>query len=518
MGKRKVLSILLAVMLIVPLFCGVVGQEREVSAAPSYGGKFLGNIFSGSSEPLNFNKYWNQVTAENAGKWGSVESSRDNMNWGTLDAIYDYAKSKNMVYKFHTLVWGNQQPSWLSSLSQSEQRAEIEEWFAAVAKRYPNMELIDVVNEPLHDPPSYKNALGGDGSTGWDWVITSFELAREYFPNSELLINDYGIISDPNAARNYVELINLLKSRGLVDGIGIQCHAFNMDNVSISTMNQVLDMLANTGLPIYVSEFDIRGDDQTQLQRYQEKFPVLWEHPSVKGITLWGYIQGDIWQEEAYLLRSDGVERPALTWLMQYVGGGSEPIIPPTPPVAPIGLKAIAVSSSSIDLDWRDNTESDLVGYKVYRSTMSNFTPGSSNFVKQVTTSSYIDTGLNADTTYYYKVTAVNTNGDESQPSAQASAKTESNGGTEPSPGYTEISVPFTSDGTGEFYWKTNKLSTNPGDWGRYINSWNLDVLEINGVDYTNTWVAQHQIAPSSDGYWYIYYRASVPWAHVEIK
>ena len=233
------------------------------------------------------------------------------MNWGTLDAIYDYAKSENMVYKFHTLVWGNQQPSWLSSLSQSEQRAEIEEWFAAVAKRYPNMELIDVVNEPLHDPPSYKNALGGDGSTGWDWVITSFELAREYFPNSELLINDYGIISDPNAARNYVELINLLKSRGLVDGIGIQCHAFNMDNVSISTMNQVLDMLANTGLPIYVSEFDIRGDDQTQLQRYQEKFPVLWEHPSVKGITLWGYIQGDIWQEEAYLLSGGSVERPA---------------------------------------------------------------------------------------------------------------------------------------------------------------------------------------------------------------
>ena len=39
MGKRKVLSILLTVMLVLPLFCGVVGQER-VSAAPSYGGKF----------------------------------------------------------------------------------------------------------------------------------------------------------------------------------------------------------------------------------------------------------------------------------------------------------------------------------------------------------------------------------------------------------------------------------------------------------------------------------------------
>ena len=198
--------------------------------------------------------------------------------------------------------------------------------------------------------------------------------------------------------------------------------------------------------------------------------------------------------------------------------GGTIPEDPDAPPAAPKGIKATALSTSSIDIEWDKNTESNLAGYKVYRSILSNFIPGSSNFVKQVTTNSYTDTELNADTTYYYKVTAVNTNGDESQPSAQISAKTESNGGTEPSPGYTEISVPFTSDGTGEFYWKTNKLSTNPGDWGRYINSWNLDVLEINGVDYTNTWVAQHQIPPSSDGYWYIYYRASVPWAHIEIK
>ncbi len=195
-------------------------------------------------------------------------------------------------------------------------------------------------------------------------------------------------------------------------------------------------------------------------------------------------------------------------------GHGDDPALPK----APKGIKATALSTSSIKIEWDKNTESDLAGYKVYGSTLSNFIPSSSNLIGQVTTNSYTDTGLNADTTYYYKVTAVNTNGDESQPSAQASAKTESNGGTEPSPEYTEISVPFTSDGEGEFYWKTNKFSTNPGDWGRYINSWNLDVLEINGVDYTNTWVAQHQIPASSDGYWYIHCKSSVPWAHVEIN
>ncbi len=319
---------MLCVLVMAVLVLGLGAKPLPMAQAQQ--SKFLGNIFRSSSEPRNFSQYWNQVTPENAGKWESVESSRDQMNWGTLDAIYNYAKQHGFPFKMHTLVWGNQQPSWITSLSQAEQRAEVEEWFAAVAARYPAIDLIDVVNEPLHDPPDYKNALGGDGSTGWDWVIQSFQLARQYFPNSKLLINEYGIISDPNATSQYVTIINLLKTRGLVDGIGIQCHYFNMNDVSVSTMQSVLNTLSATGLPIYVSELDIQGDDQTQLQRYQQKFPVLWEHPSVAGVTLWGYIQGEMWASDAHLLRSDGTERPALTWLMQYVKGGTTPTATPT--------------------------------------------------------------------------------------------------------------------------------------------------------------------------------------------
>ena len=63
----------------------------------------------------------------------------------------------------------------------------------------------DVVNEPLHAQPSYKNALGGDGSTGWDWVIESFELANQYCGGT-LLINDYGIVNDSSAASNYLQI------------------------------------------------------------------------------------------------------------------------------------------------------------------------------------------------------------------------------------------------------------------------------------------------------------------------
>ncbi len=80
--------------------------------------------------------------------------------------------------------------------------------------------MIDVVNEPLHAPPSYMNAIGGSGSTGWDWVIWAFEKARQYCPNAKLLINEYDVLSSTTNLANYISIINLLKARNLLDGIG----------------------------------------------------------------------------------------------------------------------------------------------------------------------------------------------------------------------------------------------------------------------------------------------------------
>ena len=48
-------------------------------------------------------------------------------------------------------------------------------------------------------------------------------------------------------------------------------------------------------------------------------FPVLWRHPGVKGITLWGYLDGQMWQTTCALVRSDGTARPALLWLAQFI-------------------------------------------------------------------------------------------------------------------------------------------------------------------------------------------------------
>lgn len=304
-------------------------QQLPIAAGKS---KFLGNIYS-TSQISSFLTYWNQVTPENAGKWGSVESTRDNYNWAELDAAYNLAKDNGLPFKFHVLIWGNQQPSWIESLSIADQLEEIREWYDTVANRYPDIDFIEVVNEPLHDPPDgdgdgkYINALGGNGTTGWDWVIKAFEMARDYFPNAELMLNDYGIVGNTSAVNNYKQIIQLLKDRDLIDQIGVQCHAFTVNDLSAAAITNSLNSLAEMELPIYVTELDIDGlnNDNLQLTRYQRVFPALWEHPAVQGITLWGWRTG-MWRtaQGATLMNNNNTERPALTWLRTYITGEEE--------------------------------------------------------------------------------------------------------------------------------------------------------------------------------------------------
>src|SRR5450432_2265907 len=76
--------------------------------------KFAGNITTNGAVRSDFKTYWNQITPENEGKWGSVQPSPGTWNWGPLDAIYKYASDNDIIFKEHNFVWGTQQPSWVN--------------------------------------------------------------------------------------------------------------------------------------------------------------------------------------------------------------------------------------------------------------------------------------------------------------------------------------------------------------------------------------------------------------------
>ncbi|RXK55085.1 glycoside hydrolase [Oleiharenicola lentus] len=405
-------------------------SEAQLATGKS---KFLGNI-TANSVPANYNTYWNQITPENAGKWGSVEGTRNTMNWTALDTAYNHAKANGFKFKLHTLVWGSQYPSWISTVSANDLRTEIEAWMDALAARYPDVWAIDVVNEPTKTPmpDNYKAALGGNGTTGWDWVITSFQLARQKFPNAKLHINEYGTENDATARNQMLVIINLLKERGLIDGIGIQAHAFNLDHMNAAQMKTCLDAYAATGLEVYVTELDIRGigtsySEANQFSKYRELFPVIWEHAAVKGVTLWGYIEGQTWMTSSGILNSNGTERTAMTWLKGYVTGTL-----PALPAAPSGLTATAASTTQINLAWTDNATTETA-YKVERATASTGPWTELTGTLAANASSYSATDLTASTTYYFRVRASNLTGDGDY-SATASTTTSANPPPAPPP------------------------------------------------------------------------------------
>lgn len=307
------------------------GAQEPVAQDEDGETKFLGNIWA-PAQILDFTRHWDQVTPENAGKWGPMEPTRGEVNWAPLDSAYALAKGNGFPFRFHVLIWGNQQPAWVEDLSPEEQRTAIEERFAAVAERYPDIDYLEVVNEPMHDPPqrtgdddsdsgNYIEALGGTGVTGWDWVLNAFRLARERFPETQLVLNEFSVTNSDESAERYLQIIALLQAEDLVDVIGVQGHGFST-RVPASVTQENLDRLAETGLPIQVTELDIDGPtDEEQLEEYQRVFPVFWEHPAVIGVTLWGWRPG-LWRSRqgAYLVREDGSHRPAFDWLLGYVG------------------------------------------------------------------------------------------------------------------------------------------------------------------------------------------------------
>ena len=298
--------------------------ELPDAGGPYFGGiadgesKFLGNIVA-NSIPSFFSTYWNQITMENSGKWEAVEPTRGNFNWTNIENTYRYANENGMLFKHHVFVWGSQEPAWIQNgggLSSDEVKAEVEDFMKTYCERFPLTKIIDVVNEPLHAPATYRDLIGGDGETGWDWVVWSFEKARQYCPDQILVLNDYGIIQDPPKIERYKVIINALKDRGLIDAIGIQSHAFNLNFMTGAEVSRNLDNLAQVGLPIYVTEMDIQGSDSVQRDRFADIFPAFWEHPAVVGVTLWG--DDHNWLGDDARLIVDGSPRPALEWMQSY--------------------------------------------------------------------------------------------------------------------------------------------------------------------------------------------------------
>lgn len=339
---------------------GLAAASVSHAALADGGAKFLGNITTSSQIRSDMGTYWNQLTNENGCKWGSIHSvdanGRSVFNFNGFDSCengYKWAKAApGRTFKFHALIWGSQKPDFLCtkknpSITKEKTKQYIEEWFDAVAAKFPDLEYIDVVNEAIWAGDNYHSgyskpaagaegistddpdcggtyivqALGGDDVIDdkhqYNFVQTAFEMARDRWPNAKLIYNDYNTLSWQ--MDEGIEMMQTLIANGApIDFYGQQAH--DCKGMSKSDFESKLTRIHNeTGLPLLISEYDIgEADDNKQKNDYANQIPFMWETPWIGGITIWGYILGATWADNTGIMRQDGTKRAAMKWLEEY--------------------------------------------------------------------------------------------------------------------------------------------------------------------------------------------------------
>lgn len=156
------------------------------------------------------------------------------------------------------------------------------------------------------------------------------------------------------------------------------------------------------------------------------------------------------------------------------------PVAPATVPGAPTGLTATAVSSSQIDLSWSapiDDGGYPITGYMIERSVDNGATWSTVVANTGNTATTYSNTGLSPNTTYTYRVYAINSVG-TSAPSNTASATTQA---TSTAKAIVLNNVQATSDTVSSSPYQITLSNFNAGTGSNR--------LLVVGVEANNNWV-----------------------------
>ena len=258
---------------------------------------------------------FNIATLENNFKWVALEG-----DWGpsfTLDGAKKavaWLAERNIPTRGHVLIW----PGWNNlpkSLRADEKNPEVirqkvdQRIRGIVTEMKGKLPQWDVMNEPF-DNHDLIDMLGENEMVKW------FKIARAADPKAKLFINDYAIISggggDTPHRQHYEKTIQFLLDKGApLDGIGLQGH-FGSSLTGPEDLMELLDRYARFKKPLYVTEYDVVVDDEKVAADYTRDFyTILFSHPSVDGIIMWGFWDGAHWKKNAALFREDWSLKPA---------------------------------------------------------------------------------------------------------------------------------------------------------------------------------------------------------------
>lgn len=200
------------------------------------------------------------TTFENEMKWYATESVQGKEDYSAADALLQLAKQHRISVRGHNVLWDDPQyqSSWVKSLSKEQLSMAASKRLMSIISRYRGQLIAwDVVNENLHYN-FFESKISNDASSKF------YKSAFRADGTTTMFLNDYNTIEEPgdqaSTPAKYLAKLREIQSypgnRNGRFGIGLESH-FGTPNIPY--MRSSIDTLAATGLPIWLTEVDVKS-------------------------------------------------------------------------------------------------------------------------------------------------------------------------------------------------------------------------------------------------------------------
>jgi endo-1,4-beta-xylanase len=248
---------------------------------------------------------FSMFTAENDMKHERLQPARGVFSFARADAMLAFAEANGMQMRGHTLVWHNQNASWLvnGTWTPAEARALLVEHITQVVTHYRGRIVAwDVVNEALNDDGTRRTGFWPDHA-GADYIELAFRTAHAADPQARLFYNDYNIEGLGAKSDSAYALVQSLRAAGVpIHGIGFQGHFQAGGLPSRPALASNIARFAALGLEVHFTELDMRlrqpataAQLATQAENYRDVFEVCMQNSACTAIVVWGVTDKDSW-------------------------------------------------------------------------------------------------------------------------------------------------------------------------------------------------------------------------------
>jgi len=250
-------------------------------------------------------RHFDQVTADWEMKMEIILGADGGLDFEQPDAIARFAREHGLRLFGHTLAWHEQKPSYFRGMlgDRPAFARAYARYIGAVVGRYRGLAIgWDAVNEAVAEDGEGLRGGYWSQALGRDYIDLAFGHARQADPAAVLFLNDYNLERMPAKRRTFLRLAEGLLKRGApLGGLGTQCHLELEDDPR--TIGASLRDLAGLGLPIHVSELDVRArpraaDLQAQARLVGATAEAFAALPARQrfAFTVWGVRDRDSWR------------------------------------------------------------------------------------------------------------------------------------------------------------------------------------------------------------------------------